>query len=51
MSLTLQEVTALKKLNSWLESAFKACVDAFVSVQLHQCDCGTTRFSLHVSVN
>lgn len=35
MSLTLQEVIALKKLNSGLESAFRTCVDAFVSVWLH----------------
>lgn len=35
MSLTLQEFTALKKLNSGLESVFRTCVDAFVSVQLH----------------
>ena len=35
MSLTLQEVVTLKKLNSGLESAFRTCVDVFVSVQLH----------------
>lgn len=35
MSLTLQEILALKKLNSGLETAFRTCVDMFVSVQLH----------------
>lgn len=35
MSLTLQEVFALKRLNSGLETAFRTCVGMFVSVQLH----------------
>lgn len=34
MSLTLQEVFVLKKLNSGLGTAFRSCVDMFVSVQL-----------------
>lgn len=46
MSLALQELTALKKLNSNFESDFRTCTDLLASVQLHCYNCGTSRFSL-----
>lgn len=35
MSLALQGVIELLKLNNGPESAFRTCVDVFVSLQLH----------------